>query len=271
MPLAIILADSINEATSDRITTFLLPRFPKFLQAELRTHRSTSQSHYSSRAIPVTRVIERVNADPFIPQWTANQKGMSGADTLTDSQKALLTEEWLFARDSAVKAAQNLFMLGCAKQECNRVLEPWMTGACVITATDEAWKWFFNLRTAEGVQPDFRSIAQSMERIYRSCKPQVLNPGQWHIPWVEKYIDESVDLRSLLKISAARSARTSYMNHDGGFAVNKDFALHDKLIEEKHSTPLEHQAVACTQSNMHRNLKGWMHYRQHVEENIAIS
>jgi thymidylate synthase ThyX len=268
MPVAVILADSVNAATQDRITTFLLPQFPKCLQAELRTHRSTSQSHYSSRAIPVKKTIEQVLNDPFIPQWTEFRPGMSGADTLTDVTKSLMTTTWLIGRNASIVVANELNQLGAAKQEVNRVLEPYMKGSCIVTATGDAWQGFFELRTAEGVQPDFRTIAQAMLRLYNSNQPQLLQPGNWHIPWVDRY----VDLMSQLKISAARSARTSYMNHDGDFRMEKDFKLHDRLLEEKHMTPFEHQAVAV--HNLHncraRNFKGWRHYRQHIEEGRTI-
>jgi len=269
MPDAVIIADSINNATQDRITTFLLPQFPKCLQAELRTHRSTSQSHYSSRAIPVKKTIEQVLNDPFIPQWTQFRPGMSGADVLTEKEKKDLTEAWLLGRETVVQVAKTLSALGAAKQEVNRVLEPYMKGSCVITATGDAWESFFNLRTAEGVQPDFRTIAQTMQRLYDSNQPQLLHPGDWHIPWVDRYIGDDVDLRSQLKISAARSARTSYMNHDGNFVMEKDFSLHDRLLAERHMTPFEHQAMACITSEKYRNFTGWIHYRQCLEDQLA--
>lgn len=261
----------MNVTTGDRITTFLLQLFPKCLQAELRTHRSTSQSHYSSRAIPVRKVIEQVVADPFVPQWTAHQKGMSGSDTLSSRQKSQLTCEWLDARDAAVTRAERLATLGCAKQEANRILEPWMKGACIVTATSEAWESFFRLRTAEGVQPDFRSIAKEIQRLYDLNDPEPLDEGDWHIPWVNLFSHDSLDLQGLLKVSVARSARTSYLNHEGNFVIEKDFALHDRLIKEEHWTPLEHQAKAMGH-NYHkwRNLSGWMHYRQHLEEGLMI-
>lgn len=267
---AIVLADSINSATQDRLTTFLLPRFPKCLQAELRTHRTTSQSHYSSRAIPVQKVIEQVKKNPFIPKWTQHKKGMSGEDILSNVDKTRLTREWLIGRDFAIHVATNLFLLGCAKQETNRILEPWMKGPCVVTATQKAWSHFFSLRTVEGVQPDFRSIAQVMQKLYDSNQPQLLQPGEWHIPWVDRHVDSSLDLLSKLKISAARSARTSYFNHEGDFSIEKDFDLHDRLIFDKHSTPCEHQGKAMDEPGMYRNFQGWMHYRQHIEEGFAV-
>jgi thymidylate synthase ThyX len=216
--------------------------------------------------------VEQVQNDPFIPQWTEHRRGMSGADVLSEVEKEGLTQVWLRGRNAAVDVAQNLSTLGAAKQEVNRVLEPYMKGSCVVTATGDAWKSFFELRTAEGVQPDFRTIAQTMQLLYESNQPQLLHPGDWHIPWVDRHVGVDLDLKSQLKISAARSARTSYMNHDGDFSIEKDFKLHDRLLEEKHMSPFEHQAVAVHNLNncRTRNFKGWRHYRQHIEEGRTI-
>lgn len=269
--LAEIIGDSLNLETGDRITTFVLPRFPKMLQAELRTHRSTSQSHYSSRAIPIEKAIKQVTEDPFILQWTRFEKGMGGADNLTETEKETFTSESLRLRDEAVETAYRLMEMGAAKQDANRFLEAWMHGGCIITATQDAWEHFFSLRTVEGVQPNFRTIAIEMLKLYRKNQPQNLQIGDWHITWMDKFVSSDWDLETQLAVSAARSARISYQNYEGNFSVEKDFALCQKLLSPKtpHYTPFEHQAKAMP-PGQYKNLSGWMHQRQHIEENHSI-
>ena len=60
-----IIADSIN-TFGDRITTYLLT-YPRFIHAELMTHRMFSRNSASSRAIPFKRMLQMVEEDPFIP------------------------------------------------------------------------------------------------------------------------------------------------------------------------------------------------------------
>ena len=67
MITAKIIADSVcSENTSKRITSFILT-YPRFIHAELLTHRAITKSSASSRAIPVTKFIEDVLTDPALP------------------------------------------------------------------------------------------------------------------------------------------------------------------------------------------------------------
>jgi len=266
-----ILADSINLKTKNRLTTFLIDRFPKCLQAELRTHRWLSQSHYSSRAIPVKKVIDQVTNDPFVPMWTRYKKGMGGVDDLNDSSKSNLTDLSLEARDFAIKCVLKMIKVGAAKQEINRYLEPWMYGAVTLTGDDRAWNHFFSLRTVEGVQPDFKAIAIQMIEEYIKNTPKELQPGGWHIPYLSSNMESSTLLEKL-KISSARCARNSYLNHLGDRDPEKDYKLHDRLIKDRHMTPFEHQAMCSVTKENFANFQGWKSYRFYIEqENDYIS
>jgi hypothetical protein len=59
-----IIADSIDYR-GNRITTMLLT-FPRFILAELNTHRMFSRNSASSRAIPFEKMVKMVEEDPFI-------------------------------------------------------------------------------------------------------------------------------------------------------------------------------------------------------------
>jgi len=105
---AMVVADSKN-SQGDRITTMLVT-FPRFILAELNTHRMLSKNTSSSRAIPFKKMIESVQDNPFIPiAWQKDHKGMQGTEYLNgdfEIQEAEAT--WLIARDKAIHEAKNL-------------------------------------------------------------------------------------------------------------------------------------------------------------------
>ncbi len=60
-----IIADSCSHE-GKRITTFQL-RYPRFIHSEVMTHRVFSRNASSSRAIPVIKLINQVEANPAMP------------------------------------------------------------------------------------------------------------------------------------------------------------------------------------------------------------
>ncbi|MEM9149735.1 MAG: FAD-dependent thymidylate synthase [Cyanobacteria bacterium P01_F01_bin.3] len=295
MTNAQILADSLNTATGDRLTTFLLPRFPKCLLAELNTHRMLSRNAASSRAIPIERMVERIEADPYIPLWTASQKGMQGVVIEDDALIKTLTDGWLEAFRSMAERAIAFHEYGVHKQNANRILEPWMRVPVIVSGTE--WDNFFALRCDEACHPDFRSVAREMNELYESNEPTDLAPGQWHVPfagdglWVHSG-NSIIRECDALKIAVARCARISYTSHDGDHSVEKDFALHDRLLESRHMSPFEHCAFAVAQRNKGhwyqdysnpplrpshhpsllytRNYRGFYSYRAHIEDGVSV-
>ncbi len=268
-----LLAYSQNYCTGNIVCTALFPEFPKLLQAELRTHRSaritetSNQSHFSSRAIPIQKALNQVKEDPFIFYLTAFEKGMNGSDTLSNAQKTEARQVILEMRDYCVERVEQLMQIGIAKQDCNRYLEPWMKGSCIVTFSGEALAHFLDLRTKPGVQEDMRLHALELETLVNQSKPQQLNPGEWHIPYLDKWHPEGLGIAEILKVSAARCARTSYQNFDGNFAVEKDFQLFDKLTQHNppHFTPLEHQAIALESPDVCYTLTGFASQRYLLE------
>ena len=261
-----ILADSVNAATGDRITTFVLPRFPKILCQEILVHRILSRNSASSRAIPSNKVIENILADPYIPTFTRNIKGMQGINDLSIKQVSDAQSVWQRAMHEAIGSVKKLIEIGVHKQECNRAIEPFMRIPIILTATD--WRNFFELRTKDDVQPDFREVARTMAVLYQESKPKELYPNDWHLPFIS--YSPAAEVKDILKISTARCARVSYLNHYGMINLESDYSLHDRLIEERHNSPLEHAAKALPESTPCRNFKGWMQYRVHVEEGVVI-
>lgn len=142
---ATVVADSKNPF-GDRITTMVVT-FPRIVLAEFNTHRMFSRNSASSRAIPFAKMVERVNAYPFIPvAWQLDHKGMQGSDYQTqDWVINANVSTWLTARDQAIDAAKAMNESGnVTKQLCNRLLEPFLWHTVIVTATE--WENFFALR-----------------------------------------------------------------------------------------------------------------------------
>lgn len=145
-----IVADSIGPY-GDRITTYLLT-FPRFILAELNTHRMFSRNSASSRAIPFEKMLKTVEEDPFIPiAWQFDHKGMQGNEYVTEESDyggiKARNESWLQARDFAIQQAKDLSSMDTTKQICNRLLEPFMWHTALISATE--FSNFFKLRCPE--------------------------------------------------------------------------------------------------------------------------
>lgn len=145
-----IVKDSIN-IDGDRITTFELV-FPRFILAELNTHRVFSKNSASSRAIPFNKMVKSAMETPFIPiEFQKDHKGMQGVEYLQGMEREEAVKLWLEARDAAVKQAVKLNEAGVTKQLCNRILEPFLYHKVLLTAT--AFKNFFKLRCPNYTTP----------------------------------------------------------------------------------------------------------------------
>lgn len=274
-----ILADSVN-TVGDRITTFELT-YPRFVHAELMTHRLFSRNSASSRAIPFKKFLERVGDNPAMPAWWGrNQSGMQAHKELDDGAKGEAKKIWLEARDKMIQKANELYELGVHKQIVNRLLEPWMFITVIVTAT-EFDNWFHLRHTwkEEGTspgeaQPEIAWVAHAMHEIYTQNSPEKKYEGEWHLPLVDVknetsplYVDEHEESISgicfgLAAVSTARCARVSYLTHDGDRDLYKDIELHDRLISNGHWSPAEHAAQAMNSSKRSGNFVGWHQYRK---------
>ena len=197
----------------------VLARYPRFIHAEELTHRilssspdmiieindgvmydrNLSRNASSSRAIPVKRLIDDILLDTAMPiHWGKNQKGMQADETWdayipdpfwssishTSSKPQLLSPEqlWLLARDKAITAAEAYDKAGYHKQVVNRLLEPYAHINVLITATE--WDNFFELRDHKDAQPEIEALAKAIKAAFADSKPQVLQPGEWHLPFI---------------------------------------------------------------------------------------
>ncbi len=250
---------------------------PKFLLAQLNTHRVFSRNAASSRAIPVATMIKVVENSPVIPVfWGKNKPGMQADEEISPDIQAEALKTWMEARDNAIASAKRMIELGVHKQIANRLLEPWMYAQVLITSSE--MDNFYALRNHPDAQPEIRAVAQAMLEAHKSSVPVKLSPEQWHIPYVseserlaaeaEGPLARNDRLWTLLKRSAARCARVSYLKHDGTASTEEeDLKLFDRLMagNPKHASPCEHQATPAQSKMLSGNLKGWTQFRKIVE------
>lgn len=174
-----ILADSVFD-NGARVTTMCIT-LPKFLLAELNTHRMKSSNAASSRAIPVEKVMTQVESFPFVPHFQKNARGMQSKEDLGAEVLQTSTEIWHQAREDSLKHAGRLEEEQVHKQFVNRLLEPWTWADVIISMTD--WDNFFALRTDEAAEPHFRIVAKLMQHELKESYPRHLTQDQWHMPF----------------------------------------------------------------------------------------
>lgn len=292
-----VLADSLSPA-GYRLTT-LEATFPRFVLAEFNTHRVFSRNSASSRAIPIAKQLRRVLEEPYVPiEFGSNQPGMQAGPALDGAKRDAAEREWLRARDDAVRRvlglvadpeavaeadlltslgrieeairdkAQSDAWLNVHKQVANRLLEPFMWHTVIVTATE--WENFFNLRCHPDAQPEIRLVAESMRNAVAGSEPAQLGHDEWHLPLVRDEDREQVaSTEDLIKISAGRCARVSYLTHAGVRDLDADIQLHDRLLESGHMSPLEHPARPLSAAELEEgewsgNFRGWFPYRKQI-------
>lgn len=260
-----ILLDSVNE-WGDRLTTMVCT-IPRIVLAEFNTHRVFSRNSASSRAIPFSKQVDRVFADPFVPvEFGRNQRGMQAGAEVEDRDVAVSL--WLEARDRAVEIAGHLNDHGVHKQHVNRLLEPFMWHEVIVTSSH--WANFFGLRCSPMAQPEIRVAAELMRDAYEDSTPKLLGDRDWHLPFYNDG-DERLTIDARIKASVGRCARVSYLTHDGERDVAADIGLHDRLMAAGHMSPFEHVATPCEFTDAAGNFAPghWLQYRK-VISNEAV-
>lgn len=263
---AAVLADSIppwdRGGGPARLTT-LVVNMPRFVLAEFNTHRMLSRNSASSRAIPVSKRIEMIEADPFVPlSFGKNRKGMQSTEDLEGDDAEVAREAWLAACRDALRHARTLEAAGVHKQFANRVLEPFAFHTVIVTATE--WENYFALRISEYAQPEIRRVSEAMKVAMDRSTPQ----KTWHhLPLVTPEEGQKAGHLVLMKLSSARCARVSYLTHDGKADVDADLALADRLLSAGHMSPFEHAAqakIGCGSKFIGNFRAPWVQYRKEL-------
>lgn len=280
-----IISDSVSP-NEIRLTTIQIT-FPRFLLPEFNTHRVFSRNFRSSRAVPVAKLIEEVRESPYEPaQWLKNQPGMQATEPMGALEAAEARITWRNGAKLAAETAERLLKAGTHKQWANRVLEPYLYVHGVVTATE--WSNFFELRDHKDAQPEIQTLAKAIRSAIDDSTPEVLEPGEWHLPFVTDFEKDWLDLETQKKVSVARCARTSYLTHDGNQpTVIKDLSLYQDLVGARplHASPAEHQATPDKQirnvstattsweaAELHGNFQGgWVQNRKVIEKTVLAA
>lgn len=275
---------SRNAASPDKVLSTLLLRYPLWIHAEGLTHRilslsedmqvylptpslmadkNLSRNAASARAIPIDRLIQDIRRDPAVPlHWGKNERGMQATET-TDAPVYIdgvwMPPEmaWGAAQEMAIQFALAFAEAGYHKQVVNRLLMPFGHITVLVSATE--WDNFLELRDHGDAEPHMRMLAQEVRKcLEREDDIQTLQPGDWHMPFVDAvewesfdHVDPVIDpdaiLKKELKLSAARCASTSYKTVEGfDMTLERAELIWDKLIgsEPIHASPFEHVAQA---------------------------
>ena len=265
---AAIIAHSKSAVDGKEIITYEL-EYHRFIHSELMTHRTFSRNAASSRAIPVSKMIDLVRTSPATPiHWGKNQAGMQANEECNNDVSmdwdyhndepvhGTPEDAWAEASSHAMYKAECFNEAGYHKQITNRLLEPFQMIKVVVTATE--WDNFFWLRFHKAAQPEIQELARCMLVAKKRSVAEVLQVGEWHTPYVAhrrtedglQYVVEDSDgqgyyvtVEEALHVSASCVAQTSYRKTDGSLEkadkVWQMLTTDDRL----HGSPLESQAT----------------------------
>lgn len=268
-PTAKVIADSITEQ-GHRLTTLEVKAWRPVL-AEINTHRMFSRNSASSRAIPVSKTLNRFDTEFAFPlEWPSEQKGMQGGNELIGDNLLDAKELWMSVSDIMWGEIQDYVdyhpdpSTRLHKSLLNRWLEPGLMQTMIISATN--WDGFFWQRCHKDAEVHIRVAAEAMQEAIANSVPELLYKNEWHLPyWSENggHIGDDSDghdhaigshspklsyVEIAQRCSVARCARVSYMNQNGVRSLEDDLALYERLVSTKdggvyHASPLEHVAT----------------------------
>lgn len=295
---ATVICDSIS-THSPRLTSFAV-RFHQFVLAGRNTHRAFSRSDRSTRAVLFERLAAEVRADPAMPvEFLKAKKGMGGGEPMTGNDLEQAKTRWAISASRALEDAEIAHHFGEARESVNARILPYIYTNSIITSCEDGLLNFFGLRLDSHARPEIRVLAEKMWVAWNSSKPKQLEPGQWHLPLIDgesyqqihewSYKNEPAEYCSpramdLMKmVSAARCARQSF-SYNKTHTIEEDLALYERLINDRHYGPLEHQATpddwnlvveeayGCGWINpqYHGNFPSYVQFRKLIHgENIA--
>jgi hypothetical protein len=253
-----LILDSIIQG--ERVTCFRVT-YPRIVHSEFMRHRSGSYCSASSRAIPLNRMIEQYFG--YTPDnWRKHQSGMQPIEgNNLFSETDIITYNCLYEnlKNMSSDIAQKLHNEGngVAKEQVNRLLEPYSYITHLVQMTQKGFEHLFDLRTDSNAQYEFRVIANLMKEQYRNSKPIT---RKIHLPFFQDEWNSSYDnILKYLNMSSARCARTSYYNHNGKTPTfEEDLQLAENLIKDKHFSPFEFPVIDRFEAEeIFDNLKWW--------------
>lgn len=271
-----VVAKSVSAYSGTIITTWEYEA-PKCILAELNTHRMFSRNAQSSRAVPVSKVIDQIRNNPVTPiHWGSNQAGMVAGEeinntvlipryveiTAENGDKFLekihvrATRDYGWDEWARINAdyAEAYDSAGYHKQVPNRPMEAFTFVRGVITTTEI--DNFFHLRVHPAADPFIQELARCMWEAYELAEAEVLHEGEWHTPYVEHFRASDgdafleyhhngigVDVERAKQISAAGTAQVSFRKLD--LSEETVDRVYSRLVDDEtpHASCVEHQAT----------------------------
>jgi hypothetical protein len=290
--VARILKDSTSPA-GHRLTTMEI-EVPRIVWCEFLTHGMLARNAHSSRAIPFNKMVEQLTGKPV--RFGEANKGMQDKgekfdacviippdlysaveqmihddigiiicyeDLLNENGELELTAlgAWNLHKYLSVSISRALYDAGYHKQVYNRITEAHQMIKAVVSATE--WDNYYWLRDDVAADPTLHDLASTMRKAHEQSVPQLLQPGEWHLPYVDEfrgkngkqlfYIPTKQDdgwedyvilsLEEAIKVSSARTGAVSFRAVDYG--LEQCLRVYDKLVgdDRKHASAMQHQAT----------------------------
>jgi hypothetical protein len=185
-----------------------------------------------------------------------NQSGMQAGDEMP-----MVDQKWCIKaiedlREYTLNVVKGLANRKAHKQLFNRYLESFQMMKVLVTSTD--FDNFLHLRNHEAADPLIQEVAKCISELLEISAPQILQPGEYHLPYVDvnRYEDmnniqcfsihigggvmQGISIEDAIKVSGARCAAISYRNTDYG--LEKCQQVYGRLIngDRIHASAVEH-------------------------------
>jgi hypothetical protein len=230
---------------------------PKILDAEFEKHRSINSNSSSDRAMSFTRVS---CMDPFIPSDIRISNVSMRSDSPAPSAVAdSFIQTVMELRDYTIDKLHPFHKM-IHKQHLNRYMVAYSMQKKLATATLDWWNYFIKLRAAPDADPAIIKVARCIQQAIQASEP--VDPAEkvGHLCYITKEERRTLayEYPILALASAARCARTSYLR-DGVNAptLEDDLIRANKLIDDIHLTPFDHQATPTTVTQVTNQALSW--------------
>lgn len=261
---------------------------PKRILAQINTHGMLSKNAQSSRAVPVSKVIEQIRRNPVTPvHWGSNQAGMVAGEEIDEAVqfdcdgfplRLLRDDAWKITAHAVAELMQSWEQAGYHKQIVNSIGEGFAMVRGVITATE--FDNFFHLRYHPDADPYIRELARCMWEAYEQAEAEVLYEGEWHVPYVfttrtedgRVYYKQQSDgwmfecsAEEALKISSAACGQVSYRKLD--LSEETVDRVWKRLMEDDiiHASVTQHQASPIKEYRQN-TICGWPEGVSHIDK-----
>lgn len=203
--VARVVAYSQAANSGTKLITFEYEAYRGIL-AELNTHCMIPKNAESSRAVPIKKRIEAIRTNPYVPiVFGSNKAGMQAGEEINtrieveadNGDPVFISKEkfWQENANTIADIMESWENAGYHKQVVNRIGEAFTTVKGVLTATE--WDNFWHLRRDEMADPAIKELADCMWKAKLEVEEkglvQVLESGDWHLPYVETDWEMSED------------------------------------------------------------------------------